>query len=640
MRPDVSGVSDVSEMSGVSDASDVNAAITAVLAELEARPPCDWPGVLHARFPADPGLARQLLLWLHAHREAATDPNGLGLLGASTRYELGSRLDSGATASVWRAYDRKLRRNVAIKVFDARSSPAVDEILAEARAACEVTGDHVVRVLDVHEAEPPYIVMELVAEHEPRTGTLQPGASAATCRPRDLWEAVHWVRDVARGVHEAHLRNVFHRDLKPHNVLITPISRRAKIADFGLAVSSSGQPATDVRSGMLVEVGAHRETMRIAGTPGYMAPEQARGLPIALDPRQAGERAALAGIDIWGLGAIAYDLLSGHPPWQAADGIEAWEIAAGGARPPPLDRTPRGERIPRRLRRIVHRALAHAPADRYPSAGELADELHAVLACRPTSFDRSPAMRFALWSRRNPQLMVIAVVAVALAGMSLAAYAAVLHLRDQRAALAAEVRAALADQERLADQAHAARLELEHTEASLRTQSASLRTLQHSLAEAENDYRAIVEAKEQALRNANVAIRALATARGDRDMAEKARDLYESFWVRARKDADDAARDRDKATRERDAARAANEQALKERDVARAARALAEHDRDAARTERDRNAAARRQAEADIARLLGELSAMVGAAGENRPAAHDQTEHTEPAGSTAKGAAH
>lgn len=623
----------------------MNAAITAALGELEARPPRDWPAALHARFPGDPGLVRQLLLWLHAHREQASDHDRAGALGASTRYELGVRLDAGATAEVWRAYDRKLRRNVAIKVFDAGASLAVDEILAEARAACEVVSEHVVRVLDVHDAEPPYLVMELVGEHEPRTGALQPGASAAACRPRDLWEAVHWVRDVARGVHDAHLRNVFHRDLKPHNVLITPISRRAKIADFGLALgmTSAREGAANVRSGMVVELGSDRIAMRIAGTPGYMAPEQARGLPLALDPRKPADRATLAGVDIWGLGAIAYDLLSGHPPWQAAGSLEAWEVAAGDARPTLLERTPRGERIPLRLCKIVDRALASAPADRYPSAGELADELHAVLACRPTSFDRSPVRRVALWSKRNPQLTVTAVVAVALAAMSLAAYATVLHLRDQRAALTAEMRAVETDKDRLANQVRTARHELDDTEASLRTQSASLGALQRSLAEAEDDYRAIVAAKEQALRNANVATRALTAVRGDRDIAEKARDLYESFWTRARKDAEDAARDRDKAARERDAARAASDQAIKERDDARAARARAEHDRDAARAERDRNALARRQAETDVARLLGELSAAVGASGSGQPVApvvpvaHDGV---EPAGPATKGAAH
>src|SRR6185369_15253433 len=236
------------------------ATITAALAELAERPASDWPDALRARFPDDEPLARQALAWLHAQRAQAADRDAL-VLGDGARYEPGVRLDAGATASVWRAYDRKLRRNVAIKVFYA-GAPAIEDILAEARAACEVTSEHVVRVFDVHDGESPYIVMELVGEHEPGTGTLEPGASAATCRPCDLWEAVRWVRDVARGVHDAHLRNVFHRDLKPHNVLITPFSRRAKIADFGLAVSGAGGAARPRPAG--VATGADRAALRIA----------------------------------------------------------------------------------------------------------------------------------------------------------------------------------------------------------------------------------------------------------------------------------------------------------------------------------------------------------------------------------------
>jgi serine/threonine protein kinase len=605
----------------VSAASDAGA-IAAALAELADRPAGDWPALLRARFPTDPELVRQLQLW-HAARQRTADDLGGGAaaLGVDPRYELGVRLDGGATASVWQAYDHKLRRNVAIKVFDTGASPAIDEVLAEARAACEVISEHVVRVLDVHDAAPaaarpgiepsavPYIVMELVGEHRPRDGSLEPGASAASCRPRDPWEAVRWVLGVARGVHDAHLRNVFHRDLKPHNVLITPISRRAKIADFGLAVSAAG--AAGARPG--------RGALRIAGTPGYLAPEQARGLAVGLDPRIPADRAVLVGIDVWGLGAIAYDLLAGHPPWHAADGIAAWELAAGGARPAPLDRrpghapgrTPDGHRIPPRLARIVERALAADPAQRYASAGELADELHAVLARRPTSFDRSLAMRVALWARRNPQLTITAAVAVLLAGMSLAAYASVLHLRAQRGELAGEIRAATADRDRLAEQASRAHRELAATEDNLRTQSASLADLRRALGDAEAELRSIVQAREQALHSASAATRALAAERDVRDIADKTRELYERFWSRARKDADDAARERDAAIHERDAARTAADEAAAERDAARAGRAGAETERDTARAERDRNLAARKLADAEVARLVGELSHLV-----------------------------
>ena len=651
--------------------------VAAAIAELADRPPCDWPAALRARFADDPVVVRQVLLWLHAQRAHAAERGRAATLGDGERYELQVQLDTGATATVWRAYDRKLLRNVAIKVFDGRSpespvgvgsdtagsaggaggkaprgvdtgpSPALGDILLEARAACEVISDHVVRVLDVHDAEPPYIVMELVGEHEPRTGTLAPGASAASCRPHDLGEAVRWLRDVARGVHDAHLRNVFHRDLKPHNVLITPISRRAKIADFGLSVSRAGGAGRGARSGMVVGTGAGGTATRIAGTPGYMAPEQARGLAITLDPGDPGDRAILVGVDVWGLGAVAYDLVTGHPPWRGGHGLDAWEVAASGARPEPVERTAQGDRVPRRLRRIVERALATTPGDRYPSAGELADELHAVLACRPTSFDRSPARRVALWARRNPQLTVTAVVAVVLSAMSLAAYATVRHLGAQRTALAAEVRSTAADKDRLAGQAGAARRELESTEASLAAQAASLRELRRLLAEAEDEYRSIVLAKQQALHTANVATHALMTVSGDRDIAEKTRDLYERFWERARKDAADAAHERDRATHERDLARAAADQAGKERDDARAARDRAEHDRDLARSERDRNAEARRQAEADVARLIGELSRAIGidparGAAPPAPAAPGgpSAPPGEPSDATSKGAAH
>ena len=567
-----------------------------LLAAIATKPEASWPALVAASFPGDPALVAQALIWLRAARERVADDEATPHLDGD-RYELGVLLDVGATASVWQAYDHKLGRNVAIKIFRGEHSPVVDEILAEARAAAEITSDHVVRVLDVHNAEPSYIVMELVGEWEPRNGVLAPGSSAATLRPRSLDEAARWVRDVARGVHDAHLRNVFHRDLKPHNVLITPFSRRARVADFGLAVSEAHD-----RAGAL----------EIAGTPGYIAPEQACGLPPALDPHDLDDRAVLVALDVWGLGALAFDLVSNRPVWQPAPAPEpcdAWEVAAAATTPPALDR-----KLPRRLRRIIEQALAIDPRARYATAGELADDLDAYLAATPTSHDTSRTSRFALWCRRNPQLTITVALATVLATLSIVAYVNVVEVRTQRNALAAEARRATAENEQLSRRARDTRRELATTEAELSTRGKELEQLRGTLADADKEYKAIVAAKNRALADADAATRQLAeelaNARSERDEARLGRELYEGFFTRARTEGDEAARDRDQAQHDRDAARKERDQALKERDAANTARTTVEKDRDRALADRDRAEAARHRSEADLARLAAELSAL------------------------------
>ena len=587
-------------------------ALDETLDEIEASPRGTWPQLLRRRFPNDPGLVKQALIWLHAGRGDDL-PGTMPSLGAGgDRFELAVVLDSGATAQVWKAYDRKLGRHVAIKVFHARASSMIQQSLAEARASSEVISEHVVRVHDVHDADPPYLVLELVGEHEPGGGSLELGASAAACRPRDLAEAVRWVRDVARGVCDAHLHNVFHRDLKPHNVLITPVSRRAKIADFGLAISAATTTDTSSSPGLVLRGPAG--PARIAGTPEYMAPEQARGLPLSLDARDAGDRRTLVAVDVWGLGALAYDLLSGAPPWRAEGGSAAWEIAATGRLQPRLERTAAGEPIAPRLRKIVERALAPVPVDRYTSAREIADELDAYLARRPTSFDRGAPVRSWLWARRNPHLTVTAAVALSLATMSLAAYRTVAGLRERSRDLAAEIRDVERDKQALAAKAHEARRQLDETELNLRTQTASLAAVRRTLSDTKVEYQAIVAAKTRELATADAATRQLSeqltAARNDRDIAEKGRDLYESFWSRARDEAAQATTERDAARRERDAAQSERDQSVKDRDAARAARTQAERARDEAVADRDREASARHRIEVDLSQLAAELSTL------------------------------
>jgi eukaryotic-like serine/threonine-protein kinase len=517
-------------------------------------------------------LDRQTWIWAHAGQLA--EPVSLG-----DRFDLEVQLDAGATATVWQAFDRKLSRRVALKVFHAPSCSA----LREARAASEVISEHVVRVHDVHD-DPAYLVLELVAERE-TDGALQLGASAAATEPRDLDEAVRWARDVARGVDAAHLHGVFHRDLKPHNVLITPISRRAKIADFGLATSSA-EPT--------IERG-------VSGTPEYIAPELARAVLYARPPTS--ER-ALAAIDVWGLGAIAHALIAGTPPWPER-GLAAWELAATGA-PAPLDRTRWGRRVPHRLRAIIARALALSPAARYPSASAFAGELDAYLAHRPTTVDRGPVIRARLWMRRNPHLSVMASVVLALGGISAAAYANLRAIHAEHTALERDVARLATDKRELEAEARTTELDLARERARLAETASSLASAERELAVSR--LAATTTARKLELNDA--ATRLLETriydTQSDLGAAEAARELYEQLWLRARDETAAAVVERDVARRDRDAARRDRDRAIGEREAAHSARVLVERELAALRDRGERN----HETERELSRIDGELSTI------------------------------
>jgi hypothetical protein len=289
---------------------------------------------------------------------------------------------------------------------------------------------------------------------------------------------------------------------------------------------------------------------------------------------------------VWGLGALLYALAGGAPPWRGTADLEPWEIAASGASPPPL------AKIPARLRRVIDKAMALDPAARYASAGELASELDAYLARRPTSRDRSRALRGWLWSRRNPQLAITALVAIALAIGTLVAYLATVRLRDERVQLKRDMEEQETARALLSTRAAVTRALLATTEADLHRERDALAALQRELADGEREYQDILAAKEKSLRDADAATRALAEelsrAHADRDAAQFGRALYEGYWTTARGDADRAA---------------------KERDQAAAAKAAAESARDAADKARDAADKARDAAEAELARLTAETTA-------------------------------
>jgi len=492
------------------------------LAALASEPRERWRALLEDEL--DPETLQQALLWLTVEHATDAAPS-LGAAG-DARYTLVEELDRGATAAVWQAEDRVLERVVAIKLFDDASG--ADRAIREARVAGDIVSDHVVRILDVHDGERSFIVMELVAEFD-EGGIRRLGRPASETRPSSLHEAIDWVRQAALGIHESHLRNVFHRDLNPRNVLITPISRRAQITDFGLAASRHGHCLW-------------------GGTPGYMAPE---ALAVAGDENA---RDRLVAIDIWGLGAFAYDLIAGRAP--CARTIE-WEAALEA--PPALQRTANGEPVPAALRRVLARLLDPESLKRYRSARDVADELAAFLTSRPTSFDRGRMRRARLWSKRNPRVAATGLVALALTGMVAVASASLASLRDDHQLLVTELEARRGERTQLRREATRIRDELATTETELAARTTELAALERSLADQRQLYLDVLAAKETALQRASaerhLLLGQLEDLDDDRLVAESTRRLYERFWAASRGEAERATRERVRIQAERDVAR-------------------------------------------------------------------------------------
>jgi serine/threonine protein kinase len=360
------------------------------------------------------------------------------------RYELLELIGRGGSASVWHAYDKRLAREVALKIFHVASQDreALGRALREAKAASHIVSDHVVRIRDVAwgGAKGAYIDMELCADFV--DGELVVGRSMAQTRPRDLREVVRWVVEAARGVQTAHELRVFHRDLKPDNILIRPSSRVALVTDFGLARQPLWREEDDDTPLPGRDLGATwQDVQNYVGTPAYMAPEQADGLfrhlarlprdPLAqVDPR---DEDRLARIDVYGLGAILYEGLTGQPPYQPRIATsdrnqEALDVLSQvRAGPPPAlrglstlhrrlgsARTTRRFRVPQRLDRIVRKAMSRNPLERYPTCAAMERDLASFLEHQPTSFERHRYhAHAALWSWRNWRPLLASSIAVA-----------------------------------------------------------------------------------------------------------------------------------------------------------------------------------------------------------------------------------
>jgi serine/threonine-protein kinase len=307
--------------------------------------------------------------------DSATDEvEGPRLPMAFGGYQLLARLGHGAMGIVYLARQKALKRLVALKLVRAGIYASPEERLRfrrEGEAIARVQHAHVVQIHEFGEYHGQlFFSMELL-EGDTLTRKLNG-------KPQPEREAAELVRTLARAVHAAHQRGVVHRDLKPGNVLFAS-DGTVKITDFGLA-KMLDTDSSDTRSDAIL------------GTPAYMAPEQARG-----EVRQVGPAA-----DVYALGAILYEALTGQPPFRAETRYQTLEwVRSAPVRAP--SRLRRG--LARGLEAICLKCLEKAPAERYDSAEALAQDLDRWLSGEPVlAWPRSWLVRSWRAGRRHRRL--------------------------------------------------------------------------------------------------------------------------------------------------------------------------------------------------------------------------------------------
>ena len=298
-------------------------------------------------------------------------------------YELQELIGEGGMGVVYRAYQSSLDREVAVKLLAAgpwASKSFIERFQREAQNAARMQHPNIVAIYEVsNAADLHFFSMQLVkgpslARELKEKSRFAPRAAAAL------------VRTVAEAVDYAHRLGVLHLDLKPANVLLDENSI-PHVADFGLAPR--------------LEQGLVPDTDEVSGTPSYMAPEQARGK----------SKEICQASDIWGLGAILYELVTGKPPFLGDSPQQTLKLVLGGKLKSPRELMPD---LPRDLEAVILKCMEPEVGQRYQSARALADDLDAFIDGRMVKARPLNALqRSTRWARREPKLAAAALIALA-----------------------------------------------------------------------------------------------------------------------------------------------------------------------------------------------------------------------------------
>jgi serine/threonine-protein kinase len=354
---------------------DQRAQVLAVFSELETAAATARGGEALAPFPgARPPEVRR------APRDSATQsfhpagaPGAGGLPPTIGEYELVEEIARGGMGVVYKARHKGLKRLVALKMILSGSLATTAErerFRREAELAANLDHPNIVPIYDVDEHQGrPFFTMKLVDGASLAKNSAQKGGD-----PRS---AARLVSTLARAVDYAHAQRFLHCDLKPSNVLLDR-QGNPYLTDFGLARRAGVESSLSISGGIL-------------GTPSYMAPEQATGSRTELGPST----------DVYGLGAILYEVLTGRPPFRAETVMETVVQVLEREPAPPRELRPE---IPKALESVCLKCLEKSPRDRYPSAGALADDLdryHSGEGIEATGV----LARFRRWNRREPELV-------------------------------------------------------------------------------------------------------------------------------------------------------------------------------------------------------------------------------------------